>query len=124
MARMKWYVATIIMTCRVDGETAPVTCDEQIRLIRAVAPDIAYQKAIRLGHREEHAYLNAEDRMVRWEFSGLSDLDDLFDERITDGVEIRSRLLTIDDPAKLITTREKLAVFLDGHPSDDANSLR
>jgi hypothetical protein len=98
-----WYVATLIMRCRVNGdETGPWTCDEQIRLLQASDEETAYQKALALGKDEEHAYANTYDQTVSWEFVGLAGLDEVLDQSLHDGCEIRSRLFTDPDPTHLI----------------------
>ena len=99
----KWYVATVLMQCRVAGDHAgPWTCDEQVYVLRAPDDKAAYQKALKIGQHEEHSYQNTYDETVTWEFVGLVQLDELMDEAIEDGTEITSRLFDHANPSSLV----------------------
>lgn len=108
-----WYVATLIIQCRVEGLEARLkTVDEQIRVLLAPNTETAYAKAIQLGKEQEVSYKNMYDVDVYWEFLGLADLEELaFDSEISDGTEIRSRLLRRKVPSKLVVPQEELTVF-------------
>jgi hypothetical protein len=106
---MNWYVATLIVQCRV-ADQAPSTCDEPIRLVLAADADAAYDKAIWLGKGEEVSYLNMYGEEVRWEFVGLENLEMLEDD-LHDRVEIRSRLFACGDPTSRVTAKADLSVF-------------
>jgi hypothetical protein len=109
----RWFVATIIVKCRVGDEPqADYSCDEQIVLLKAPDEDAAYKKALKLGEEQETHYLNDEGETVYWEFLGLENLEELEEERITDGVEIRSRLRRLPKPEDLVRKKERMAVFL------------
>ncbi len=99
----KWYVATVLMQCRVAGDQiGPWTCDEQVHVLRAHDDKTAYQKALRIGQNAEHSYQNTYGETVTWEFVGLVQLDELMDESIEDGTEITSRLFSHTDPSSLV----------------------
>ncbi len=108
----KWYIATLIIQAKVGKNTSGSwMCDEQIHLLRAPDEETAYTKAIELGKNKEHSYQNEADETVSWEFIGLADLEEL-DATIRDGVEIRSRLFDSPDPAKLVSDKPRLMVYL------------
>jgi hypothetical protein len=109
----KWYVATLIVQCRVANEP-PSTCDEQIRLIHAVDADHAYEKALWLGKQEEITYLNEYGETVCWEFIGLENLEEL-EGRLRDGVEIKSRLMDCGATFVKTTPKVELSVFRARH---------
>jgi hypothetical protein len=89
VSSMNWYVARIALQCQVgENNPGPWTVDEQIRVIQADTHEQAYEKAVRLGNQQESHYLNSEGNMVRWIFLGVSDLDKILDDQITDGTEI------------------------------------
>jgi len=90
----------------------PVSCFEQIHLIEAEDGDLAYKKALQLGKTHEHSYENYEGNTVYWEFVGLENLEELLDEMIQDGSEIRSRVLLVEDPQKLVRDKEGLTIFI------------
>ena len=107
-----WYVATIMVRCRVGAQqTGPWTVQEQIHLIEATDEDVAYQKALEFGKREEHSYENTYGENVSWEFIGLEDLEWTTEEPIQDGAEIRTRFLERDNPDSLISPKNELVVF-------------
>lgn len=111
--KQKWYVVTLLMRCDVGRDSiGPWTCDEQIKLIRATNPETAYAKSIRVCEGENQSYLNSDGETVYWTCIGLVNLEELFDERIQDGVEIRSRIFQHDDPDTLIPNKAKLSIFL------------
>lgn len=110
--KSKWYVATLIMktviSARPDDTPA---CDKQVRVLRASSADEAYEKAMALGRMEEHAYENTYGEIVRWEFVGLVDLDEISARTIRDGTEIKSRIFENASPETLVSSKEQLAVY-------------
>jgi len=111
--RQYLYIATLVIACRVEDGSEDLTCDEQIRIIRAPNAEVAYEKALQLGKGGETAYENRYGQKVTWEFVGLDDLDEL-DNTIHDGVEIRSRLFGHRNPASLVREKADLSVFAAG----------
>lgn len=104
-----WYIATLIIRCRVDGETQDVwTCDEQVRLIKAFSHEEAYEKSIRLGTSEEHSYSNSAGQIVYWEFVGLVDIEVL---ELRDGQELTSHIFRHTNPDSLVVSRNRLSIF-------------
>lgn len=109
----KWYVAMLLIVSHVsDSLATPMTCDEQIRVIRAENREIAFEKAVVLGKNEEHSYLNMNNEIVKWEFAGLIELAEIDDDDIQDGTEILSRIFKHDTPRSLLPRKEILSVFL------------
>jgi hypothetical protein len=108
-----WYAATLIMRCRIeDNPQSPTTCLEQIHLIQAEEENLAYEKALQLGKSAEHSYKNYQGSDVYWEFVGLENLEEIFDETIQDGTEIRSRRLLVEDPLTLVRGKDGLTIFI------------
>jgi hypothetical protein len=111
-----WYVATLILKCEIENDPQiPATCFEQIHLIEARDGDNAYEKALQIGNSVEHSYKNYQGNTVYWEFVGLENLEEIFDETIQDGTEIRSRRLLVEDPLSLVRGKDGLTVFLSDH---------
>lgn len=107
----RWYVATLILQCRVgETEEETWTVDEQIRVIRATDAENAYMKALAIGRDAEHSYTNAYSEVVRWQFLGLADLEELLGGEIRDGTEIRSRLFESNEPHLLVKDEENFLV--------------
>jgi hypothetical protein len=76
--------------------------------LRAADDDAAYEKAMQLGIAEEHAYPNAEGKIVSWKLVGVSDLELLSTDTFEDGTEIKSRLFHSDDPSRLVQSKDEL----------------
>ena len=100
------------MRCRVgEHDPGPWTIDEQIHVLRAPDPEVAYEKALQFGKEEEHSYLNASGETVYWEVVGLAELEELMSRSIRDGTEIAYRLFDSDNPDALISDKDDLIVF-------------
>jgi hypothetical protein len=90
---MQWYVAEVIVRCRVGKHSRRKTLyDRQIKVLRATTDEAAYERALELGKAENHSYKNSAGESVFWEFVGLGNLEALHEKRISDGTEIHSRL--------------------------------
>jgi hypothetical protein len=110
--RAAWYVATLVVECRVAGELEdPATCMQDVHVIRAPDRDTAYEKALRLGKSKEDCYLNSHGETVSWRFIGLDNLEELRASAIRDGTEVWSRILHVDDPSTLVRSRNELTVY-------------
>jgi uncharacterized protein (UPF0548 family) len=107
-----WYVATVVIQCIIEGHSSgPWTCDEQIRVLRALDDDSAYEKALQLGKGEEHSYENADGQIVSWKFVGISDLEVISSASIKDGTEIKTHLFKSQEPSELVLPKDQLTVF-------------
>jgi hypothetical protein len=123
----QWYVAILIVQCRVEGHSSRLKLvDEQIKVLAAPDIDTAYAKAVKLGQSEECSYVNVYGEQVYWEFVGLADLRYLGSDRPEDGVEILSNLSRKKDPTRLVKPKDQLTVFEweSERKARDANSLR
>ncbi len=85
---MNWYIAKIIFGICLDENKQTTQFDEQLRIISARDENEAFLKARMIGVREEDAFLNDEQRSVKWEFIDVAELK-LLDE-LKDGMEIYS----------------------------------
>ncbi len=105
----EWYVAKLVLRCQVGKhDRGPWLCDEQVRVIRAISKHQAYEKAVRFGKDAEHTYTNESGEIVSWSFLGLSNLDILGSDVISDGTEITYRLLETDEPLGLVRGKTDL----------------
>ena len=109
-SKKQWYAATLLIRSRVEDQTGPYTCDEQVRLIHARTDDKAYKKAYKLGKAEETVRLNADGDMVYVEFVGLAELSQL-EGALTDGVRVKSRSFVHSAPQILALMKEELTLF-------------
>lgn len=119
---MKWYVAKLIVECRV-GRAPAELWDEQLVLLRARNADGAYLAALKLGKAQETTYENSAGHKVRWKFKGLGDLQELLAKTIRSGTEVDSRLSRSGRPR--ISPKRKLTVFWTERKSakDDARAI-
>ncbi|MCA0457877.1 MAG: DUF4288 domain-containing protein [Chloroflexi bacterium] len=109
-SKKQWYAATLIIRSRVEDQTGPYSCDEQVRLIHARSDDKAYKKAYKLGKAAETVRLNADGDMVYVEFVGLADLSQI-EGGLTDGVQVKGRSFVHSAPQILALMKEELALF-------------
>jgi hypothetical protein len=111
LPELRWYAAVVIL----KGVAGPGWDDErlterQLRLVRALNPDAAYDRALVVGREAEHEYKNEAGEEVRWRFVGLAELAEISDAELRDGSEVLSTYSAAD--AELLTRpREELAVF-------------
>jgi hypothetical protein len=105
---MKWYVAELIVECRV-GRARPTLWDQQLVVFRARSATAAYATALTRGRQENHAYRNVTGETVRWRFKGLADLQELLTKSLRSGTEVYSRLARRRAPD--IPPKSKLTVF-------------
>src|SRR5215213_8007920 len=91
MSDSEWYVAVLVLraVAHAPSPDEPLT-DHQVRLIHAVDPESAYQRAMFLGRSEEHTYANTAGHDVSWQFQGLHDLVELPAAPALDGAEVYS----------------------------------
>ena len=87
---MNWYLAKLVfrIVCG-DGDHTP-QFDEQLRLVQACSKEEAFQKAQQLGGRDEDAFYNRKQQLVRWQFINVSELYPL--SQLIDGAEVYSRI--------------------------------
>ena len=108
---MKWYVAEIVVRCRVGRTSKEKTLyDRQIKVLRASNHEMAYKRALKFGRTENHSYKNSAGEKVFWEFVGLGNLDTLLEDKISDGTEIHS-CLQRGNPRSEVRRKRDLIVF-------------
>jgi len=107
---MNWYLAKIVyrIICG-DGNHTP-QFDEQLRLIHAADELHAFQKARRLGEKEQDSFLNAVEKPVHWKFIDVSELHKLDD--LIDGAEMYSRIREEEDADIYIKITQMRAAHL------------
>jgi hypothetical protein len=105
---MAWYVAELIVECRVGRARATLWC-QQLVVFRKRNAEAAYKAAMKLGRKQNHAYSNAAGETVWWRFKGLGDLKELLTKTLRSGTEVHSRLSRRKSPG--ICSQAKLTVF-------------
>ena len=106
-----WYVATLVVASFVEGKrNGKQLFDRQVRIIRAVSNEEAYQKALLLGKGESASYRNPQGEKVSWRFVGLEDLRQLLNDNLNDGTEVIS-WLDRGDPKRCVRSKQKLGIF-------------
>ncbi len=111
---LAWYVITIVVKCKVaEGPVMPGEwgCSQDIHLVRAADREAAYERALEIGKSAETSYLNDQGQLVKWEFVGLENVEELASRVIRDGMEIWSRIFYTSDPEALVVGKEGLSVF-------------
>src|SRR5690606_37215183 len=90
---MAWFSARLLFESEVhdDQKTEPL-CEESIRLVDAQDEAEARHKAEQIGREEQHEYRNEAGVTVRWKCAKVLEVQDLCESRISDGMEVYSRL--------------------------------
>jgi hypothetical protein len=107
---MQWYIAKIVyrIICG-EGNHTP-QFDEQLRLINAEDHAEAFEKANRVGRRDEETFLNENSQLVKWQFINISELYKL--ASLSDGLELYSRVQETDHAGRYIEVIHKKAEYL------------
>ena len=107
---MQWYLTKIIYQIICKENTHIAQFDEQLRLIYADDDLHAFQKARRIGEREEDCFLNKNDKPVHWKFIDVSEIHPL--NELIDGAEMYSRINEEDDADTFIHVTKMRASHL------------
>jgi len=108
-----WYFAELVMKIIVADDPRNVV-HQNLVLIRADAPEEAYEKALLLGKKGETSYENSDGKAVQITFAGLSDLDLIYEE-LEDGAEIAFHYkVDVSEEAlqSIVRPRDRLRAFL------------
>ena len=106
---MNWFVAKIIFRICNEG-SRKLQFDEHIRLIKANNFDEAFLKARILGLSEEDAFMNNDNKPVKWEFINVAELYEIND--LKDGSEIYSMITEKEESSNYIHSVHQRAIFM------------
>ena len=107
---MNWYIAKVVFNI-VSGEgNHKPQFDEQYRLIKADALEVAFQKAKSIGISEEEIILNDKGELVKWDFVGVSELYAV--NELSDGMELFSSIQEKHDRDAYIETVELKSAYV------------
>ena len=109
---MNWYIAKIIFGICLDENKQTTQFDEQLRIISARDENVAFLKARMIGVREEDLFLNDENRMVKWQFIDVSELNQLNEWK--DGMEIYSCIHEREESERYIHYVQQKAALIEG----------
>jgi len=112
--KTEWYLAELVMKITVTDDPRNVV-HQNLVLIRADSADQAYEKAIQVGKKEEISYDNPAGKAVHFHFEGVSDLVDIIEEDLEDGVELDFHYTVAMPDEKiraLVPPRDRLRAFL------------
>jgi hypothetical protein len=86
----QWFIAVLVFESRIVGDDPgdESSIDVQHRLVRAADAESAYERALALGKRGQHAYQNCDGDTCRWVFAGLEDLRVVDDQELGHGAEV------------------------------------
>jgi len=111
---MNWYLAKIIYRIVCGDGHHQSQFDEQLRLVCANSKEEAFNKALRIGEREQDAFPNAKQELVHWKFINVSELYKLGE--MIDGAELYSRIEERRNADAYIETVNRRAAFLKLYP--------
>jgi Domain of unknown function (DUF4288) len=108
---MNWYIAKIIFGICLNENKQISQFDEQLRIISARDENEAFLKARMIGVREEDIFLNDENRVVKWQFIDVSELNLLSD--LKDGMEIYSCIQEREESERYIYYIQQKAALIE-----------
>jgi len=87
---MPLFCARLLVVCLVDDGRPKKrnTCDYPFVLLEAADYEIAFEKAVELGKKQETKYRNSKKQLVRWAFVKVEKITQL--EESLDGQEVAS----------------------------------
>ena len=94
---MNWFIAKICFQIITSADAEQAQFEEQFRLLNAATSLEAYQKALKIGQREEESFLNSRSRPVFWKFTGITELKEIRD--LKDGAELFSGIIETNSSA-------------------------
>jgi hypothetical protein len=106
---MNWYIAKIVFRICNEGSQR-FQFDEHIRLIAAGNFDEAFLKARILGISEEDAFMNANNKPVKWEFINVAELYPI--SELKDGSEIYSTITEKEEANNYVHSVHQRAIFM------------
>lgn len=99
---MNWYLSKLVFRIVCGDGQHRAQFDEQLRLISAADKEEAFCKAQEMGKREEDAFYNSKEQLVKWEFINVSELYLL--SELIDGAELYSRIEEQDNADAYVYT--------------------
>lgn len=107
---MKNYLVKLLFNINIDDGKDRSQFDEQMRLIKSCSPEEAIFKARTIGREEESTFLNAENKLVSWQFVDVIELYAL--NSLDDGEVLYSNGRKESDHQSYITYIKQKAIEL------------
>ena len=91
-----WYIVEIVEKCEPvehneKKDLRRVTTWGNHHLIKADSPEMAFDKAVKLGKEAEYKFTNTDKIEMEWIFVGIGELLPIYEENIEDGTELMWR---------------------------------
>lgn len=97
---MKKYIAKLIFNINIDNGSDATQFDEQIRVIESYSLEDAFHKARGIGKREEETFLDAENKLISWQFIDVTEVYPIEDTK--DGEQLYSNTHKTNDANSFI----------------------
>ncbi|HQH29236.1 MAG TPA: DUF4288 domain-containing protein [Oligoflexia bacterium] len=95
---MNWFAVVLLFESEVaDGKDGKRLQEESVRLFKGNTKEEAEEKARLLGTQEEVSYRNTYGSEVCWRYVEITEVQDLCENDIFDGVEVFSRMSYADN---------------------------
>ena len=92
---MQNYIVKLLFNISIDKGSDRSQFDEQIRIIKSWNAEDAFHKARAIGYKENETFVNAQNKLVCWEFVDVTEVYALDDYK--DGDQIFSSSVTEKD---------------------------
>jgi hypothetical protein len=93
-----WFSARALYRCDVrDGRDCEPLCEESIFIFLATDEAAAEVRAEQVARERQMSYQNNEGSSVEWRLVSVEDVYQIFDQELSDGAEVYSRLFQPSD---------------------------
>jgi hypothetical protein len=92
-----WVSVQALFRCNVAGELDNILYEKKIFLINVSDLQKISEKADHIALSFEHQYKNSEGGEVSWQFVKITEIQELYEKELYDGVEVFSRLMWEDE---------------------------
>jgi hypothetical protein len=106
---MNWYIVKLVFQVVSGKGIHKPQFDEQLRMISALDPAGAYQKARVLGIERQEHFNNNKGETVYWKFIAVTDVDPIGEFK--DGVQLFASTHETDDELDYVKTIEQKSNF-------------
>jgi hypothetical protein len=90
-----FFIAKIVWQIKIENKPLMCEFDEQLRLIKAENHELAFEKAMAIGHNQDETFLNNKGQKVSWNFINVEFIKEIIS--FEDGLEICTQTINVND---------------------------
>jgi|SRR4051812_29680794 hypothetical protein len=98
---MQKYLAKLMFNINIDNGVDTTQFDEQYRVIESRSLEDAFHKARTIGKKEEDTFINAQNKLISWQFIDVTEVYPL--SEVKDGDQLYSNTQKVTDTGSFIS---------------------